>query len=212
MNRKAFTLIELMVSMAIMSMIGWYFIMGNAFDTRTNKINRSYKNLTGFISTAVLDGDVGYPSSKGGSCSDDQFYLKLTAERARDCSQLVSFDVGGDIGVNSEDGSKTWIIGLFRSLVVGGGKIYFDDVPGESDRIYIYCEFIDTIGDLEHAKKNRALLETTILPKLANDYSNLLVGVYPKATRVLDDKLQADGDTEADGTDIDGKFGLILRN
>ena len=209
-NKKtAFSLIEMMLSITIMGLVGYYLIMGNAFDTRTNRINKAYNKLTGFISTAILDGTVGYPSATGGDCSSSTTYEKLTAERAVNCSQLIGFKVDGDVKLNSEDGSKTYIIGLLRTLVINGGRIYFDDVVNQSDRIYIYFDFSKTIAD---NSRDRALLETTILPKLSDDYSNLLVGAYPKATRVGDDKLLSQGDNEADGTDIDGKFGLILRN
>lgn len=205
-SKNAFSIAEIIVSMIIMSMLTYFTIVNKMFDNRINNINEGYKQLSGFISTALLDSTVGYPNSLGGDCSLGVDYIDISAYRAKECSELNNFTIKGQFStqVEQKDSSKNYLSGILKNLVKDGGKVYFHNDNNNTDQFYMFVDFSETNAETQKNKdKDAYFIEEVLKAKLSKDFSTLIIGIQDKATSL---------DSDEDGTNIDGMFKVHFRN
>ncbi len=219
--KKAFTMVELVVTMLIVALLSWYAVVERRVDTRINDMNTAYNQISGFLANAVLDSTIGYPNGNGGDCSTTNDYINISAYRAKECSGLVNFIIEGAITTPAEqnNGTVNYLKGGLPNLVQSGGRIYIGNsvvapAPAvNSDEFYLFFDFSRTTGDDANERaKNAYFIEEVFLSRISKDFSSLIVGVFPLATRPNDASTQAQGDGNADGTTMDGMFGVLFRN
>jgi prepilin-type N-terminal cleavage/methylation domain-containing protein len=221
-NKKAFTLLEIIIALAIIAAIAITQHIVDTGNQRLSYIKDSYVKFDKFIQNGLLDDRVGYirEDTNSTNCSQDLSFKDITAERIRECSQLNNFNIAGNVNdtPQSTNPHETYLIDIAREVFFEGGKIYFgnEDADGNllsGDKVYIYFDFSAALDDDEEgAKKDRKLIEEYYLSEINNGYITKLVKAYPKATSYGDIKNVGDGDLNPDGTTIDGKFGVMLQH
>jgi len=85
-HKKAFTLIELMVTVVIMAILTTLSIKAFISNKKSEEINSIIHQIVQMTQTYVLDTQIGYLNGNGGYCSDDSTFNKVDAYRAIMCA------------------------------------------------------------------------------------------------------------------------------
>jgi len=179
--KKAFTLIELIIVMIIVSLMGTYAyntIKKNNFYSALTTLQKTMKHI---INNGILS-PTGYPSAKGGSCSENYDFIGLNAKNLIECTGFNEFDVTGT-GKSSNFTSNSLMADY------GSCNIYLNDFNNSrnSFEIYVDCNEIFTNYGIRYASQVEEALTFTfeqefsnINPHVTNDidkYNVLPIGV-----------------------------------
>lgn len=137
-TNKGFTLIELIISVALM---GVMMITLFEFDNRNtikNKINEMYYVVNEIINETVYNPIKGYVSDKGDDCSSNYDTKDITAIRVKKCANLTIDIENGSDDYNPSDSYFYFLD--FLSDSDHGCKIYFGSNSNYVLKIFVNCE------------------------------------------------------------------------
>ena len=153
-NKKAFTMIELIIALVISAMIGAYILVEKQKGDFTESVSKFANTLVSMITSGVIDSTVGYVSS---SCKGNGSYQDISAYNVNDCTGWSAYNIGGT--TPSDTGSDNYFEGknLLGAYTSGGSgcKVYFDEDTTDTTIFYIFvdCSSLNYDGGSSRYKK-----------------------------------------------------------
>ncbi len=156
-TKRAFTLIEIIISIILAALIGAYVLVGKQKSDFTSAVSDFANNLVSMIESGVIDSTVGYANGSGDPCSNSHDYKDITSARIKGCVGW-NYEVNDDDTSNT-DGTYSYFKGLnFLGAYTDDGegcKVYFDEDSSDSKIFYLFvdCSTLNYDGGNSRYKK-----------------------------------------------------------
>lgn len=197
-NKKAFTLIEIIMSIAIVSIIaslGYIYKKQSDFYSAVNDMNQK---LFYIIDAGTMNTITGYINATGGDCSNTYEYTDLSAGRMIDCNDWNS--IYPYSGTKSTDGTESYIVSFLKEYMPSGSgcNLYLDEK--DTDEFYMFLDCSNINFDSDNRRKK--FIEQKVLSYMKDNFSTIYQSVDMQSTAV---------DNDSSGTDEDGKIRILFK-
>ena len=201
LKKRAFTLIEIIISIIIAAMIGAYVLSGKQKSDFTSAVSDFSNNLVSMIQSGVIDSTVGYANGSGGDCSSSNDYTDISAGRIKDCVGWDNYVIGGTKNTTGKDSYFMGINFLGAYTNGKGCEIYFDEDSSDTQTFYIFvdCSALDYDGGSSRYKK---YIEDRIDFVLKSKLSTIYQSTDRNSTAI---------DNNSGGTEDDGMLRIELK-
>ena len=193
-NKKAFTLIEIILALVISAFIGVYILNQKSYSNFKDSVEAFGKKLTKIISIGVLDNVVGYANGNGAPCGDNKNYFdNIKASKVVEC---VGWDDKYDTIDNGGSDNYMYGVRLLGAYTNGiGCKIYIDTTGTNTTKfnLFVDCSGVDYKNDDRYLKYVENRLEYIL--KLDTQVGDMIESIEHNATGVFN----TSGGDEKDG-------------
>lgn len=196
--KKGFTLLEIAMSIIVVTLITSYMMKDNSHNQWLTSVNKMNEEIVNIVDNGVMNSNMGYINQTGGDCSNDLTYTDISAGRVVDCNSW-----GGAypyMGTKNLLGADSYIplMKEYTTDAIGCG-LYIDDFTSESFYLFLDCSSVNyQYGDASI----KAYLEQKFLSNIKTKFSTIYQTVDTHATTV---------NLGSGGTTTDGKIRVLLK-